>query len=79
MEPSSTGQLLPVRPVTNPELIEWLGTPIDWEAFEEVTLVLLPDRGEVIEMPSYIHGPGVRKRPTPQPFKPIKCPAKHAR
>ena len=35
----------------------FMDAPIDWEAFEEVTLALLPDRGEVIEIPCHIHGP----------------------
>jgi hypothetical protein len=34
--------------MTSTELQAWLATPIDWEAFEEVTIALLPnDRGEV--------------------------------
>jgi hypothetical protein len=35
----------------------FMDAPIDWEAFEEVTLALLPDRGEVIEILRHIHGP----------------------
>jgi hypothetical protein len=55
--------------VTPTDLQAWLATPIDWEAFEEVTLALLPDRGEVIEMPRHAHGKGVRARPQPAPIK----------
>jgi len=62
--------------MTSTELQAWLATPIDWEAFGEVTLALLPnDRGEVIEMPRHTHGRGVRQRPQPKPVK-AKKPSK---
>jgi hypothetical protein len=52
------------------ELQAFMSEPIDWREFEEVTLALLDDRGGE-DMPRGIHSPGVRKKPTPQPIKPL--------
>jgi hypothetical protein len=53
--------------------------PIDWAAYEDLAFALLPDDRGGEDMPRKIHDAGVRKRPTPQPTKPVKRPAKQVR
>jgi hypothetical protein len=50
--------------------LPWMDEPIDWEAYEEVTLTLLDPRGGEPEMPRHTYGPA---RPRPTQPKPIKA------
>jgi len=61
--------------VTPTDVDAFMSQPVDMDQFHEVTLALLDDRGEVIEMPRHTHGKGVRARPQPAPIK-VKKPSK---
>jgi hypothetical protein len=51
------------------DLAAFLEKSIDWDEYEEVTLLLRDPRGGETAMARKTHGPGVRKKPQPQPIK----------